>query len=242
VYWLPLTLRSPSFTTWKLKLHATCTFVSEKRGVEIQWIICQKLQFSLCVIGGPIRVTPLEFQQELWRQKTRTPLLSNAILYAIIHLGILIEGRLVTGGQTNGQHSRVNRASIVCCVVKMKCACHFSVEKQLNFFHVFLRPCKLFQQKSKISYMYTVSHKKEPNYFCLWLREKSTDFNAVSTIRINDEWYIWRYELHPPHLINVATLPCESRNSKNVMLQWNITKENCIKRIVYASLKWTSRL
>jgi len=44
-------------------------------------------------------------------------------------------------------------------------------------------------------------------------------------------------ELHPPHLINVAILPCETRNSKNVIWQWDITKENCIKRIVYASSK-----
>jgi len=80
--------------------------------------------------------------------------------------------------------------------------------------------------------------KTEPIYFCLSLREKSTDFNAVFTVRINDERYMWQYELHPPHLINVATLPCESRNSKNVILQWDITKENCIKRIVYASSKW----
>jgi len=32
--------------------------------------------------------------------------------------------------------------------------------------------------------------------------------------------------------MNVATLSCESRNSKNIILQWDITKENCIKRIV----------
>jgi len=25
----------------------------------------------------------------------------------------------------------------------------------------------------------------------------------------------WRYELYPPHLINHATLPCESRNTEN---------------------------
>ena len=43
------------------------------------------------------------------------------------------------------------------------------------------------------------------------------------------------YELHPPHLINVATLPCESRNSENVILQRDITKKNCIKCIVYSS-------
>ena len=32
--------------------------------------------------------------------------------------------------------------------------------------------------------------------------------------------------------MNVATLPCEIRNSKNIILQWDITKENCIKRII----------
>jgi len=32
----------------------------------------------------------------------------------------------------------------------------------------------------------------EPTYFCLKLREKSTDFNAVFTVRINDERHIWR--------------------------------------------------
>jgi len=53
---------------------------------------------------------------------------------------------------------------------------------------------------------------------------------------------MWWYKLHPPHLISVATLPCESRNSENVILQWVITKENCIKCIVYTSSKWTCRL
>jgi len=30
---------------------------------------------------------------------------------------------------------------------------------------------------------------------------------------------MWWYELHSPHLINVATVPCESRNTE----QWNTT-------------------
>ena len=38
-----------------------------------------------------------------------------------------------------------------------------------------------------------------------------------------------QYELYPPHLINVATLPCETQNADNVTLKRNITKENCIK-------------
>jgi len=35
-----------------------------------------------------------------------------------------------------------------------------------------------------------------------------TDFNAVSTVRFKKELHMCRYEFYPPHLINVATLPC----------------------------------
>jgi len=48
------------------------------------------------------------------------------------------------------------------------------------------------------------------------------DFNEVFTVKFIDERYMWWCELNPPHLINVATRPCESRNSKNVMSQWDI--------------------
>ena len=54
--------------------------------------------------------------------------------------------------------------------------------------------------------------------------------------------YMSQYETHQCHLFNVAKLPCESRNSENIILQWDITKENCIKCIIYASSKWTCRL
>jgi len=51
------------------------------------------------------------------------------------------------------------------------------------------------------------------------------------------------YDGNPPHLIDVATLPCESRNSENVTVQWDSgSKENCIKCIVDGSSKWTCRL
>ena len=30
---------------------------------------------------------------------------------------------------------------------------------------------------------------------------------------------MWRYELHPPHLICTATLPRENQNTENVILQ-----------------------
>jgi len=48
---------------------------------------------------------------------------------------------------------------------------------------------------------------------------------------------MWLHELHPPYLINVATLPSESQNTENVILQQEITKENCMK-IIIASSKW----
>jgi len=35
---------------------------------------------------------------------------------------------------------------------------------------------------------------------------------AALDFKMND---MWRYEVHPLHLINVATLPCESLNTKN---------------------------
>jgi len=41
-----------------------------------------------------------------------------------------------------------------------------------------------------------------------------------------------------PHLINVATPPCASQNTENVILQPDITKENCI-RCTTASSEWT---
>jgi len=47
-----------------------------------------------------------------------------------------------------------------------------------------------------------------------------------------------QYELHSPHLTNVATLLCESQNTENIILQRDITKENCI-RCITASSKWT---
>ena len=39
------------------------------------------------------------------------------------------------------------------------------------------------------------------------------------------------FTLQPPSLTNVATLPCESQNTENVILQREIAKENCIECI-----------
>jgi len=53
----------------------------------------------------------------------------------------------------------------------------------------------------------------------VWNFVKINWFNAVFIVKFLNERYIWRYELHPPHLINVATLPSESRNAINVRKQ-----------------------
>jgi len=79
---------------------------------------------------------------------------------------------------------------------------------------------------------------KEPTYFYLYLCQKSTDFNAVVTDRFRNEQHMWQYELHLPHVINVATLPCETQNTEYVILHRDITKENCVTCII-SSLKWT---
>jgi len=44
------------------------------------------------------------------------------------------------------------------------------------------------------------------------------NFNTVFTVRLTNEGHMRRYDLHPPHLISVATLPCESQNTKNVII------------------------
>jgi len=50
-------------------------------------------------------------------------------------------------------------------------------------------------------------------------------FNAFFTVS-------FRSERHPPHILNVAALPCESQNTENVTLQRDITKENCSRCII----------
>ena len=66
---------------------------------------------------------------------------------------------------------------------------------------------------------------------------KKTNFNAVYDVRFRNERHMRQYELHPPHLINVATLSCENQKNENVTLQRDMTKENCIRCII-ASSKW----
>jgi len=47
---------------------------------------------------------------------------------------------------------------------------------------------------------------------------------------------MWRYELHPPNLINGATLPCESQNTENVILQRDVTKTK-LQQMHYSFIK-----
>ena len=58
--------------------------------------------------------------------------------------------------------------------------------------------------KSPRKCTYTVGHKKGANLFLSVLRQKSTDFNVVFTVRFWNERYMWMYELHPPYLIKLV--------------------------------------
>ena len=48
-------------------------------------------------------VTPVEFRGDLWHQKTRVPGLSCSVVRVILRLAFLVELRLVTDRQTDGQ-------------------------------------------------------------------------------------------------------------------------------------------
>jgi len=50
---------------------------------------------------APVEDDPFEFQQDLWRQKTKLPWLLYGVVSVILHLPILIEHRLVTDGWTD---------------------------------------------------------------------------------------------------------------------------------------------
>jgi len=48
---------------------------------------------------------------------------------------------------------------------------------------------------------------------------------------------MWWYELHTPHLISVARLPCKSWNSENVILYWDIQQQ---QQLFYGPLSGTA--
>ena len=51
----------------------------------------------------PQGVIPVEFRRDLWHQKTRVPGVSCGVVCVILRLAVLVEHRLVTDRQTDGQ-------------------------------------------------------------------------------------------------------------------------------------------
>jgi len=54
-------------------------------------------------LAPPQGVTPVEFRGDLWHQKTNVPGLSCGVVCVIRRLSVLVEHRLVTDRQTDGQ-------------------------------------------------------------------------------------------------------------------------------------------
>ena len=48
-------------------------------------------------------LTPVEFHGDLWPQKTRVPGLSCGVVRIVLCLAVIVENRLVTDRQTDGQ-------------------------------------------------------------------------------------------------------------------------------------------
>jgi len=54
-------------------------------------------------LAPPLGVTAFEFQEGLWRKKTRVPRLSCGVIAVILCLAIFTQYRRGTDGQTDGQ-------------------------------------------------------------------------------------------------------------------------------------------
>ena len=65
-------------------------------------------------------MTPVEFREDLWQQKTTVPRLSCGVVYVILHLAVLVEHRLVTDGQTDGHRAMASTADAQHHAVKTK--------------------------------------------------------------------------------------------------------------------------
>jgi len=74
---------------------------------------------------------------------------------------------------------------------------------------------------------------------CNFLKNQRILMQFFTVISKNEQHTLW-YELHPRHVVNVATLPCESQNTEYVMLQREITRENCINCIITLSVDQSS--
>ena len=58
---------------------------------------------------------------------------------------------------------------------------------------------------------------------------------SLLDLTMNDMWW---YKLHPPHLINVATLPCESRNFKQNIINTAIDQWCDHLRLIMCACYW----
>jgi len=55
------------------------------------------------LFGGPVWVMSLEFRRDFWYQKTTVPGVSYGVVSVILGLSVLVQLRLVTDRQTDGQ-------------------------------------------------------------------------------------------------------------------------------------------
>jgi len=62
---------------------------------------------------------------------------------------------------------------------------------------------------------------------------------SLFDLTMNDTCDVWT---SPSHLINVATLPCESRKMKNVIITVGYYQRKLRQMYLTASSKWTCRL
>jgi len=78
----------------------------------------------------------------------------------------------------------------------------------------FIQQEQLMSRQTAWSMKYTVSHKKGAN---LVLYVTSSNMKILVPFSLLDlqKNDTWQYEFHPPKLIIVATLPCQSWNTKN---------------------------
>jgi len=89
--------------------------------------------------------------------------------------------------------------------------------------------------RPSLAFSYIASVTARPN-FAAWYKEWNYRTFADSATYIRQGGHHVGHQ--PTFLVNVATLPCESQITGNVILQRQFAKENCTKCIT-ASSKWT---